>query len=233
MRKQFVITDNVKRFVDIAKALQNRADGVPGLAVVWGRPGLGKTETAVWYMAQNIEQVVYLSARPGMTINWFLDELVTELGEAPGRHRQEMFRQAKEHLVQSGKLVLIDESDFLTSDSRVLETVRALHDATGAPFILLGMQEFPRKIRRYAHFYDRIIHFAEFKPLDQSGVKHVAERLCDVKLADDAIAYITERSNGRMRHVVRLLYYAERRAKVNGLKMVSLKDLGRGERRVQ
>jgi len=157
---------------------------------------------------------------------------VSELGEAPARRRQDMFRQARENLSGERRLVIIDEADFLASDFKVLETVRALHDASGAPFILMGMQEFPRKVRRYPHIYDRVLHTLEFQPLRKEEVAQVARELCEVEVADDAISYITDASGGRIRHVIRLLYYAERKAKVNNLKVVDLKALGRNGRRV-
>ena len=33
--------------------LQNRAEGVPGMALVYGEPGLGKTQTINWWALKN------------------------------------------------------------------------------------------------------------------------------------------------------------------------------------
>ena len=45
MKNVFVKTNNVKRFITMMNNLQNRAEGVPGMALVYGEPGLGKTQT--------------------------------------------------------------------------------------------------------------------------------------------------------------------------------------------
>ena len=227
VRNTFVQVEQVSGFSEMASALLTRADGMPGLGMVWGKPGLGKTETAIWYVV-NHEAGILVAARPGMTINWLLDELVSELGESPARRRQDMFRQAVDLLRSEARIVIVDESDFLMSDSRVLETVRALHDASGAPFILIGMQEFAKKLRRHSHLWDRVIHRIQFEPLSDVEVAYVGKELCEVVVDADALAWIAEKSQGKIRHVIRLLYYAERKAKINAKDSIGAKDLGVG-----
>ena len=53
MRKVFVKTKNVKQFISMVGNLQNRAEGVPGMALVYGEPGLGKTQTINWWALKN------------------------------------------------------------------------------------------------------------------------------------------------------------------------------------
>ena len=48
MKKVFVKTNNVKRFITMMNNLQNRAEGVPGMGLVYGGPGLGKTQAIKW-----------------------------------------------------------------------------------------------------------------------------------------------------------------------------------------
>lgn len=43
MKKTFVKTSNVKKFITMMKHLQKRAEGVPGMGLVYGELGLGKT----------------------------------------------------------------------------------------------------------------------------------------------------------------------------------------------
>lgn len=44
MKKKFVKTKNVKNFISLMNNLQNRPIGVPGMALVYGEPGLGKNK---------------------------------------------------------------------------------------------------------------------------------------------------------------------------------------------
>lgn len=49
MKKVFVKINNVKRFISMMNNLQNRAEGVPGMGLVYGEPGLGKTQAINWW----------------------------------------------------------------------------------------------------------------------------------------------------------------------------------------
>ena len=53
MKKVFVKTNNVKRFVTMMNNLQNRAEGVPGMGLVYRDPGLGKTQAINWWALKN------------------------------------------------------------------------------------------------------------------------------------------------------------------------------------
>lgn len=42
MKKVFVKTKNVKQLISMMNRLREREDGVPGMGLVYGEPGLGK-----------------------------------------------------------------------------------------------------------------------------------------------------------------------------------------------
>lgn len=46
MKAEFIKTTNVKNFITLMNNLINRAKRVPGMALVYGEPGLGKTRVA-------------------------------------------------------------------------------------------------------------------------------------------------------------------------------------------
>ena len=81
MKKIFVRTQNVKNFISLINSLQNKPEGIPRMALVYGEPGLGKSRTALWLAAQN--DAVYIRSSNLMSGRWFLEELVGELGEIP------------------------------------------------------------------------------------------------------------------------------------------------------
>ncbi len=53
MKKVFVKTNNVKRFVTMINNLQNRAEGVPSMGLVYEEHGLGKTQAINWWALKN------------------------------------------------------------------------------------------------------------------------------------------------------------------------------------
>ena len=53
MKKVFVKTKNVKKLITMMNNLKNRDEGIPGMGLVYGEPGLGKTYAITWWALQN------------------------------------------------------------------------------------------------------------------------------------------------------------------------------------
>src|SRR5512139_87646 len=224
MRNLFATTGNVRDFQTLAKRLEGRDDNVPGMGLVFGPPGLGKTKAAMWYAAKS--GAVYLRAKAAMTIRWLLREIVEGLDEAPHWRTSDLYSQARDQLRARPRLIIIDEVDHLSGDRRVIETVRDLHDESRAGFLLIGMHESERRLKRFQHLYDRVrAHVMQFNPIDARDLADVARQLCEVDLADSALAQIMEVSQGKFREIVIQFYRAEYIAKQNGLKTVEAQHL--------
>jgi len=48
MNKTFVRTNNVKNFIGLVENLVNKPKNIPKMGLVYGEPGLSKTQTALW-----------------------------------------------------------------------------------------------------------------------------------------------------------------------------------------
>ena len=81
MKKTFIKTKNVKRFVALMDELQKLPPNIPKLALVYGGHGLGKTNTIIWWATRN--DAVYVRANNEMTQGALLREILEELGERP------------------------------------------------------------------------------------------------------------------------------------------------------
>lgn len=64
MHKLFVKTRNVKNFIGLMNNLIDKSNEVPKMGLVYGDPGLGKTQTAVWWATRN--DAVYVRAQNKM-----------------------------------------------------------------------------------------------------------------------------------------------------------------------
>lgn len=222
MKRVFARTSNVNNFVSAMSRLLKREDGIPGMALVFGEPGLGKTRTALWWCAQN--DGVFVRTKKLMTGSWLLEEIVHELGEAAMRRTRDMFRQCIDLLLEKPRTIFIDEVDYLTHDARVIETLRDIHDTTGTPIVLIGMGQADKKLMRFKHLYDRFSEVVKFSDLSMDDVRAIAEQMSDVKLSEDAISYIHASAN-RFRRVIVWLYKAEAIAKTNSLKEITLQHI--------
>ncbi len=222
MKKVFAKTSNVINFTSAMTRLTQRQDGIPGMSLMYGEPGLGKTRTALWWAAQN--DGVFLRTKKLMSGRWLLEELVAELGEAPMRRISDLFRQCVDMLFEKPRTVFVDEVDYLTHDARIIETLRDIHDTTGTPVVFIGMGQADKKLLRFKHLYDRFSEIVKFHDLSEADVKAIAEQICDVKLSADAVSYIHGQAN-RFRRVVVWLYKAEAFARTNSLKEVTAQHL--------
>jgi DNA polymerase III delta prime subunit len=225
MKKSFAITNNVKRFMILVNDILEAPVGIERMALVYGDPGLGKTETAIWWANTYSKDAVFVRTKKLMSGRWLLEELVAELGESPAWRTSDLFRQAVEALAGTKRIVFLDEIDYLTHDARVIETIRDIHDTTHSPFIFIGMHEADKKLKRYRHLYRRFSQIMRFDPLTKEDVVSVVKQICEVQVDEDAIDTICSFGNTTVAVLYRWAERFERIARVRGLDRISSGDL--------
>jgi DNA transposition AAA+ family ATPase len=217
MKKTFVRTQNVKNFINMVNNLQNRAEGVPGMALVYGEPGLGKSKAVLWWATQN--DAVFIRCTNLMSSRWLLEEIAEELGEMPYFKYSDLFKQVSTQLIKEPKVIIVDEIDYLIVNTRAIETLRDLHDKTNIPIIFVGMGKADRKLMRYKHLYDRLSEILKFQPFSKEDVTTIIEQLCEVEITDCGIKFIFAQTN-RFRQIVKLINKAENIAQANNLSIL-------------
>ena len=222
MHKLFVKTRNVKNFIGLMNNLIDKSNEVPKMGLIYGDPGLGKTQTAVWWATNN--DAVYVRAQNKMTCRWLLEKIVYELGESPSRKMADLIEQCITHLRLKPQIIIIDEVDYLINRHRIVETLRDLHDLTGVPIVLIGMQEAKTKLGKYRHLYDRISEIIEFKPFSKDDLDVIVEELSEIKITDEAKEIFFEKTN-RFRQVIKWISLLENLAKTNGLNKIDVKQV--------
>ena len=222
MHKLFVKTRNVKNFIGLMNNLIDKSNEVPKMGLIYGDPGLGKTQTAVWWATNN--DAVYVRAQNKMTCRWLLEKIVYELGESPSRKMADLIEQCITHLRLKPQVIIIDEVDYLINRHRIVETLRDLHDLTGVPMVLIGMQEAKTKLGKYRHLYDRISEIIEFKPFSKDDLDVIIEELSEIKITDEAKEIFFEKTN-RFRQVIKGISLLENLAKTNGLHKIDVKQV--------
>ena len=222
MHKLFVKTRNVKNFIGLMNNLIDKSNEVPKMGLIYGDPGLGKSRTAVWWATQN--DAVYVRAQNKMTCRWLLEKIVYELGESPSRKMADLIEQCITHLRLKPQVIIIDEVDYLINRHRIVETLRDLHDLTGVPIVLIGMQEAKTKLGKYRHLYDRISEIIEFKSFSKDDLDVIVEELSEIKITDEAKEIFFEKTN-RFRQVIKGISLLENLAKTNGLNKIDVKQV--------
>jgi len=214
MKKVFVKTKNVKNFIALLNSIQNCPENIPKIALVYGEPGLGKTQTLLWWATQN--NAVYVRCNHMMSSRWLLSEIAEELDEIPYYNSAELFKQIETKLKQEPRVVIVDEIDYLLANSHAIEILRDLHDKTNIPVILAGMGKANRKLMRYKHLYDRLYDKLKFEAFSRQDIQEILQSLSNISFTNCAVEYIHSQTN-QFRLLVKFLNKIENVAKTNNI----------------
>lgn len=217
MRNVFVKTNNVKRFITMMNNIQNRAEGVPGMGLVYGEPGLGKTQTINWWAFKN--DALLIRCTQLMTSRWLLTEILEAMGEITSLRIADNFKLVIRNLLVNPQVLIVDEIDYLTVDSHAVETLRDIHDKTNIPVILVGMTNAKSRLKKFSHLYDRLSEIVKFEKFSKSDIKTIVQELSEVEMTDCAIKYIYSNLN-RFRQIVKVINKTENLARANGLNSI-------------
>ena len=218
MNKIFVKTQNVKNFIGLVENMINKPKNIPKMGLVYGEPGLGKSQTALWLACKY--DGIYLRASNLMTGRWLLEEMVKELDEIPRFLTSDNFNIVVKNLKQNPQIIFIDEIDYLMNNYKTIETLRDIHDETNCPIIFIGMGLAHRKLERYKHLYDRFSEILKFETFRVNDLSQIISNLSEVPFTPDAIEYIHTKYNG-FRQIVQLINQIETIAKGNNLKEIT------------
>lgn len=218
MKKVFVKTNNVKRFITMMNNLQNRAEGVPGMGLVYGEPGLGKTQTIKWWAFKN--DAILIRCNQMMSARWLLKEILNYMSEIKPYSISDSFDEVIRNLIQTPRVLIVDEVDYLTMDkNKSIEILRDIHDKTNVPVVLVGMTNAHSRLKKFSHLYDRLSEIVKFERCSKADIKTIVKELSEIELTDCAIKYIYSNLN-RFRQIVKVINKAETIAKANGLSSI-------------
>lgn len=219
MRSTFVETSNYSNFMKVLGRVEARGARETCMIVVDGKPGLGKTATMNRWMTQTGS--IYLRAHESWTYNWFMQELLTELGvkDFPINPRErfamavDLMEARADASAERGMTfgMVIDECDLVSRKPSVMEGIRAFSDLRGMPTILVGMGKLRDNLRRFQQIESRVgSNKAEFLPATLEDARALVKGLCEVPVADDMIQLIWKLSKGFNREMVDAIKNVER-----------------------
>lgn len=219
MRNNLAITKNVAALQLAYEALASRDVGIPGMGLVHGYTGAGKTTAISWLL--NKTRGVYARAAATWTPSAMLGRLMHELGAEPlARGGAAMVDHIVRALGAEQRPLFIDEADYLVRDLKMLETLRDIHDLSGQPVILIGMEGIERRLVHRQQLARRISQWVEFTPSDLEDARTIADTVCEVQIEQDLLATIHAEAKGSVGLMVVGLARIEAYAKANGLKAV-------------
>ena len=194
MKKVFVKTNNVKRFITMMNNLQNRAEGVPGMGLVYGEPGLGKTQAIKWWAFKN--DAILIRCNQMMSARWLLKEILDYMSEIKPYSTSDSFDEVIRNLILTPRVLIVDEVDYLTMDkNKSIEILRDIHDKTNVSVVLVGMTNAHSRLKKFSHLYDRLSEIVKFERFSKADIKTIVKELSEIELTDCAIKYIYSNLN--------------------------------------
>ena len=221
MKDEMAMTKNVRRFLAAVRELNDRPMGVEGMAILWGEPGEGKSTTVAF--ACNTLDGIFLRANTCWTPTSMLAALMVELGQPAANRRAVMVESAVKKLAERPRPIFIDEADYLFRQADMLDVMRDIYDVTGSPVVLIGMEDFARKVQAKGKFARRITQWVEFSGIDHDDARTLADTLCDVTVADDLLEHVHTAARKNIGRMVTGLARIEQFGRLNALDTVNKK----------
>lgn len=208
--------------------LITRQQGMPGLAVLSGKPGLGKT-SAITRLAHPVDyNALYIACKPFDTSKSLVATLLKELGAPHKAHWsvREMFDEALSALVQQNRPLVVDEVDYIAK-TKVIEVLRTLHDVGAVSILMVGEDDLKRTLARYhERFHDRVLVWASAVLSDLSDLDKLAQVYAPgLKLQTEAKKTLVNRSGGVARKIVTALHNLREQASRRGLESIGVEDV--------
>jgi len=213
-----------------ARALErtiNRSANLPGFVGFTGPSGWGKSMAASYCCTRY--GAVYVECRSTLTRRSFVASILREMGVSAERTIPEMMEQVAEHLDLSQRPLIVDESDYLI-DRNVIEMLRDLHEMSHSTILLIGEEQFPRKLLKWERFHNRVLVWQLAQPCNLDDARKLAAFYCpNLEVADDLLERVKEMARGGARRICVNLDMIRDYCQKQGLKRINLEGWGRRE----
>lgn len=216
MQTEVAPVKNIRLLFD-AYAIVDAADSsTERMLLLSGATGTGKTTAAIHLM--NETGALYVQASPAWTLTSMYRAIAHAIGvELKGR-AADLEQVIVGEMGRKGRALIVDELDHLllpgaSATLRMLEALRSLHDQSGMPILLIGMDQIERKLRARQQLFRRIYQTVNFTDLDREDMRIVADALCPVPIADDWLDALHTATKGRISYVNNNIQKARHRAK--------------------
>lgn len=219
MKNIFLETENVLKFREAASVIDDLKKGQPGLCVVYGQAGRGKTLCSREYALR--KGALYLRVWEDWTSKAMLSRLCEEInGRVPGT-----IEKCKKNIIleleKEPRTIIVDEADRLKNDS-LLEHFRDIHDDTGIPIIFVGELSLYAKISSKRRLWSRITKTVEFGPISTQDIQLFGIKSAELKIKKEAAERLHKRSEGDFRLIWQDIKVLKEMAKVSQTSFVEL-----------
>lgn len=190
---------NVAAFAALVERVTKRSNNLPGMAVFYGKSGLGKSVSATY--GANKHSAYYVQVKSVWTKKRLCQSFLQEMGIRAASTVGEMVDQIGEQLALSGRPLIVDDAQFLVHRG-MIEILRDIYESSFAAVILIGEESLPTDLKRWERVHNRMLDWVQAQPCDLADARHLARIYCPkVDVADDLLEQVRSSVNGCTRRV--------------------------------
>lgn len=184
--------------------LKNRGPGDPGLFVISGPSGYGKSMAAA--MAKARHQAYYLQLDDFVTKKGLLVSLCRVLSlvphsEKPKGTTAELADMVGAQLATSRRVLIIDEFDFAVNKGLVM-SVFSIYEKSKASILLIGEEAMPGNLAKWEKFSGRVLDTLYAEAIGLKDAQTLARhKYPDFSFADDLLQHLVSIADGSVRRV--------------------------------
>jgi hypothetical protein len=183
-----------------AEKLQSRVNGLPGIGVIYGEAGRGKT-IACSALANSMRGY-YVQMMSAWNRKTLLEKILFEMGIKPAGTIPTMLDMVCEQLAVSHRPMILDEFDHCLKKDGMTELVRDIYEGSQGTLILVGEEQVPQKMKRWERLHSRVLAWIPALPASVDDARKLAPIYCpDVAIADDLLVRLVELAHGSIRRV--------------------------------
>lgn len=182
----------------IGRALQ-RPLGLPGLVVMYGPSGFGKSVSAAY--AANQYRAYYVECRHTWTKKAFLQAILREMSIKPASYLYEMVDQVAEQLGRSGRPLIVDDVQYLLAKSAA-DVLTDLYNASQGTIVLIGEEGVASGLGKLERLHNRVLEWVPAQSASLSDVQRLAAATYPgVTFAEDLLNDLNKAVSGCLRRI--------------------------------
>lgn len=216
---------NVGLLASAIERAQARPSGLPGLVVMYGASGLGKTVGATF--AANIYRAYYVECRDTWTKKAFLAAILREMTIVPSRTMSEMVDQIADQLSRSGRPLIVDDAQYLL-EKAAANVLTDIYNASHGTIVLIGEERVPFTLAKLERLHNRVLEWVPAQPASHDDLRTLSTHSYpNLQLHDDLLDDLRKAVRGCLRRVVVNLYHVYSEAQALGWDSVDLNQWGK------
>ena len=183
-----------------AERLASRTAGLPGMAVMYGPAGWGKTTAAM--AIANEHRAYFVQMRSAWSRKTLLEKIVIEMGAKPAGTIPQLLDQVVEQLAASERMLMIDEFDYCAKNDGMVELIRDIYEGSQATLLLLGEELLPQKLKKWERFHSRVRSWIPAQPITLADAEMLLPIYCpNIHVGTDLLEHLVKLSGGSGRRV--------------------------------